>query len=62
MAPDDTDERRRLGRCADCRFGRRVRTARGAEFLMCRRSEGDPRYARYPRLPVIRCEGHDPRR
>jgi hypothetical protein len=29
-------------------------------FLLCRRSETDPDYAKYPRLPVLVCPGHEP--
>lgn len=28
-------------------------------FLLCRRSESDARYPRYPSLPVIRCAGFE---
>ena len=48
------------GLCADCRHVRRVRSARGAVFLLCQRARDDPRYARYPPLPVLRCPGHEP--
>jgi hypothetical protein len=27
---------------------------------MCGRSRHDPRFARYPRLPVLRCAGFEP--
>ena len=48
------------GLCADCRHARRVRSARGALFLLCERARSDPRYARYPPLPVLQCPGHEP--
>jgi len=38
-----------------------VRNTRGSSFSLCLRSREDDRYARYPRLPVVRCPGHDPR-
>jgi hypothetical protein len=47
------------GLCCDCRFAKRIETSRGARFLLCRRSESDPRYPRYPRLPVSSCPGHE---
>jgi hypothetical protein len=28
---------------------------------MCERSKTDPRYPKYPRLPVERCAGHEER-
>jgi hypothetical protein len=45
--------------CDACRFARRVESRRGSVFLLCRRSEVDPRFPRYPRLPVIRCAGFE---
>lgn len=47
------------GLCADCRWMRRVRSAKGSEFVRCGRSEIDPSYPRYPPLPVTRCAGHE---
>lgn len=48
------------GLCGDCIHARRVVSGRGSEFLMCGRSRTDPRYARYPSLPVVFCPGHEP--
>ena len=28
---------------------------------MCLRSKDDPRYDKYPRVPVAACPGHEPR-
>jgi hypothetical protein len=37
-----------------------VPTTRGAVFSLCERSRSEPdRYARYPRLPVERCDGFE---
>ena len=49
-----------IGLCERCSFIRRVRNRRGSTFVLCRRSEEDPRYARYPRLPMLRCLGFEP--
>jgi len=49
-----------FGLCAACRHGHRVRSARGSTFLRCRRAASDPTYARYPRVPVLRCRGFEP--
>ena len=49
------------GLCASCRHQQVVRNTRGSTFSLCRRSRDDDRYERYPRLPVLRCPGHDPR-
>jgi hypothetical protein len=40
-------------------MAQRVTSARGSVFFLCRRAEHDPRYARYPRLPVDDCQGFD---
>jgi hypothetical protein len=51
-----------LGLCQDCVHARVVRSARGSVFLRCALSEHDPRFAKYPRLPVRSCAGHVPGR
>jgi hypothetical protein len=48
------------GLCATCRHARRVESARGSRFWLCARSADDPRFAKYPRLPVVRCAGYEP--
>lgn len=48
-----------VGLCATCRHARVVRNRRGSAFYLCRRSETDPRYRKYPQLPVTRCAGFD---
>lgn len=47
------------GLCADCAFARVVETRRGSAFYLCLLSETDPAFARYPRLPVMQCEGYE---
>ena len=49
------------GLCDSCRHQQVVRTKRST-FSLCRRWKDDDRYPRYPRLPVLRCRGHEPRR
>jgi hypothetical protein len=49
-----------VGLCATCRHARRVESARGSCFWLCARSADDPRFAKYPRLPVLRCPGFEP--
>ena len=49
------------GLCAACRHARRITSARGSRFILCRRSETDPRYPRYPNLPVLACAGFEAR-
>ncbi|MBI2081099.1 MAG: hypothetical protein HYY54_04415 [candidate division NC10 bacterium] len=47
------------GRCGSCRYRRWVQSGKGSRFLFCRRSETDPRFPKYPRLPVLRCAGYE---
>ena len=42
-----------------CRHCRIVQSAR-ATFYLCERSFVDPRFRKYPPLPVIRCAGYEP--
>lgn len=48
-----------VGLCASCRWRRWVESGKGSRFLFCRRSETDPRFPKYPRLPVLRCPGYE---
>jgi hypothetical protein len=48
----------RFGLCANCRYGERIRSSKGSLFLLCRLSESDPRFPKYPRLPVESCSGY----
>ena len=50
-----------VGLCAECKHARVQRNARGSEFWRCLRAETDARFERYPRLPVSRCPGYEPR-
>ena len=49
------------GLCDSCLHQKLVRTGRGSEFSMCLRSKDDPRYDKYPRVPVGACPGHERR-
>jgi len=46
------------GLCASCTHARTLESSKGATFIRCELSFTDPRFARYPRLPVERCEGY----
>ena len=48
------------GLCASCTHDKLITSSRGATFYMCQLSLSDPRFPRYPRLPVITCEGYQP--
>ena len=39
---------------------RRVESERGSVFSLCGLAATDPRFARYPRLPVHECAGYEP--
>lgn len=47
------------GLCGTCRHARRVENRKGSVFLLCRRAATDPRYRRYPPLPVLACAGYE---
>jgi hypothetical protein len=48
-----------IGLCASCRHVRRVETERGSVFYRCAKAATDPRFRKYPPLPVLRCEGYE---
>jgi hypothetical protein len=50
-----------VGLCAICKHVRRVQSARGSIFYLCRRSETDQRFPKYPPLPVRTCIGFEHR-
>lgn len=58
---DPRKEAPRLGLCASCVHRQEVRNTRGSVFSLCLRSREDPAYPRYPRLPVLKCEGYERR-
>ena len=47
-----------VGLCRDCRHARRVPTPK-ALYWRCARSETDPAFPKYPRLPVLACRGYE---
>jgi hypothetical protein len=48
-----------VGLCASCRWVRVVTSRRGSTFYRCARAETDPRFVRYPPLPVLTCPGYE---
>ena len=48
----------RAGLCATCVHAQVVPSSRGSVFSLCRLSFTDPRFPRYPPLPVIACAGY----
>ncbi len=49
------------GLCDGCRHQRLIHNTRGSTFSQCDLSRTDDRFPRYPRLPVARCAGYQPR-
>ena len=47
------------GLCADCAWLKRVTSSRDQRFYLCGRSLSDPRFGKYPVLPVLTCTGFD---
>ena len=48
----------RAGLCSHCLHARRIESARGSVFILCNLSLTDPRFPKYPRLPVLSCDGY----
>ena len=49
-----------VGLCARCVHARTVPSAR-ATYWLCEMSFTDPRFPKYPRLPVLSCAGFTPK-
>jgi len=52
-----TDDR--VGLCLTCRWARTITNRRGSTFFRCGRADTDPRFPRYPALPVRACIGYE---
>ena len=48
------------GLCALCTYALARPTNRGTTYLRCTLAATDDRFARYPRLPVLTCDGYEP--
>ena len=53
QAPDD-----RAGLCGSCAHVQIITNDRGSRFYLCRLSLTDPRFTRYPAIPVVACTGY----
>jgi hypothetical protein len=49
------------GLCESCANVKVVETRKGSRFYLCTLSEVDPRFPKYPGIPVLRCAGYSPR-
>lgn len=47
-----------VGLCATCIHMQKIANDRGSTFYRCGLSDADPRFPKYPRLPVLRCSGY----
>lgn len=52
-------DRARAGLCGACVHARTVVSGRGSVFWLCGRAATDPRFRKYPPLPVVRCPGFE---
>jgi hypothetical protein len=48
------------GLCASCIHKQIIENKRGSRFYLCALSRVDPRFPKYPPLPVVRCIGYQP--
>ncbi|MBI3296986.1 MAG: hypothetical protein HYZ75_02395 [Elusimicrobia bacterium] len=46
------------GLCGRCRHAKELHTKGGSVLYLCGLAASDPRFDKYPRLPVLRCDGH----
>ncbi len=49
----------KIGLCEHCKHSRIIQNPRGSIFYMCELSSTDPRFPKYPRLPVLTCDGFE---
>jgi hypothetical protein len=57
MMNDSRRAEQDAGLCGRCEHAQIVQSARGSRFYLCRLSSTDPRFPKYPRLPVLACPG-----
>ena len=48
------------GLCERCAHVQIVSSSKGSRFYLCRMSAIDPRFPRYPAIPVLQCDGFAP--
>ncbi len=46
------------GLCASCTHARRIESTRGSDFILCELSLTNSRFPKYPRLPILSCDGY----
>ena len=60
MMNDSRTEEQVIGLCSTCAHALVIRNDRGSRFYLCRLSATDPRFRKYPQLPVRQCAGFVP--
>ena len=60
MATGESADPARIGLCAACAHVRRIESDKGSVFFLCQLALTDDRFRKYPRLPVLLCDGHVP--
>ena len=58
QSPERQVDRAATSLCASCLQARRIESPRGSVFILCELSVTDPRFPKYPRLPVLSCDGY----
>ncbi len=58
--PRDAATIARVGLCASCAHAEIVTSSKHSIFYLCRLSATDPRFRKYPVLPVRACSGYHP--
>jgi hypothetical protein len=58
--PPDTATIARVGLCASCVHAEIVTSSKQSTFYLCRLAATDPRFRKYPVLPVRICTGYQP--
>jgi hypothetical protein len=43
--------------CPSCSFAREIISGKGSRFLLCKKSQTDHGFPKYPPQPVMRCRG-----
>ena len=59
-SPEADRDRARWGLCARCRHHIAIVSDRGSRFVQCGLARADPRFPKYPVVPVQACAGYDP--
>lgn len=59
--PPDAGQAAAWGLCATCTHRITITSDRGSVFVQCGLAKVDPRFRKYPPLPVRACDGYTPR-